>query len=547
MKTDTECTAQAAVGPLVGFAFTADWVAEAPAARKHLAGTQELLARRLEALKQTPWTPWGADEVEAVAEYNRQAGNDAGAGLAGRLGEPDCLVVVTGQQPDFLAAPLYVLHKALSACAWAEKLSVELERTVVPVFWVASDDHDFAELKQARVVDIEGAVQDVGGRISRGKGIGSGSPAYLWNLDESRGRVEEDLAANLGSWPGLSGLVDELVAELRGESSFEVLFCRLLTKLLGPKHSMVFVAPKLLPFRRRQADLLSRDVPMHSDANRLVNGAAAALEHAGYPPMLQRDEPALNFFWINEGARHRLVRRGEVIQVMGASSARVLQELTEPELLQMIESAPGDFLPNVVTRPVLQDVVLPNLLYVAGPGEMAYLAQLGPVYEAFGVERSAVTPRSFVTLTDGGAHPAPADCAEALLANGGAQAAQALSILNDLNIAAAEKLQALDKTVSQNAAAGVAVEKTRRHIYHGLQQLQRRLARQIEPDACFRLARRAALHAPLGAPQERVLAPWNFVKPGQWSALADHLAEAVDYTSSQPQSVALPTWVEAML
>jgi bacillithiol biosynthesis cysteine-adding enzyme BshC len=538
------------LSPLQGFDFTRDWVAGREFPRRYLAAADEVTGERLAALSGGAWTPWTSDEIAEVRDFNRAVGNDAGAVMAEELGKSDALVIVTGQQPDLLAAPLYVLHKALSACAWARRVSEEHGRPVVPVFWVASDDDDFAELKQAKLVTYKGELVDVGARMSRGRGLNAGTPAYSWSIAEGGPRLQNDIRKALTGWPAGDETAEWLAEQIKKHQDFESLFCSLLAHLLGPEFPVLFVAPRLKVFRRRQASVLSADIDLHGDLNNTISQAASEFQRAGYPVTLQRDADALNFFWLNNGRRHRLVEADGEVAAIDPQQHKEARRFTKDQLRELLNSEPESFAPNVVTRPVIQDVTLPTAAYIAGPGELAYLAVLGEAYDRFGCMRSAVIPRTLVTMDPqgilrewSGVEP-PEHAADAVLSRGGGSAEILLDQVTDFMAEIAQNIERM-RIASAGLAPEVqkALDKSERHLMHGIDQLKGRLARQAVPEEWNRAARLSTIMSPAGGAQERTLAPWNFVKAGEWDALARHLMSAVDYTATAPQTAPLPAWM----
>lgn len=540
--------------PLRGFKFTRDWLAEVEFTRRYLDDACDLMRPRIEAIDAGQWQPWSQAEVEDVRQFNLDAGNDVGAGLVDALAQQDTLAIVTGQQPDFLAAPLYVLHKALSAAAWAKKISAELGRRVVPVFWVASDDDDFAELKKAWLVSFGGELIDAGSRISRGKGRFAGTPAYDWTLADSFDRVKPEIERALAGWPGGEENARDLLQVIRQYPNFETQFCHFLARMLGPDFPVLFVAPRLKVFRQRQGQVLARDIEKHGTVNTAISRMAEEFREAGYPVTLFRDPDALNFFWVQSGRRHRLARTDGLIVASDPHGHGESGRFTEEQLRRMLETEPESFAPNVVTRPVVQDVSLPTAAYIAGPGELSYLAVLGVAYKELECSRSAVIPRTMVAMDPQGVLKewtgcdSPDNLADAVLTRGGTDAQVLLDQINDLMADARDNLQRMRETsISAQPEVKLALDKTEQHILHGVEHLKRRLARQVASEQWKQAARISAMVAPAGSVQERMLAPWNFMKTGDWAALATHLADHVDYASSQPQTAPIPPWLKSVL
>lgn len=542
------------VSPLTGFDFTKAWLAGEGEARQALPAAEELLKKRVEALGAPAgpcaWQKWAPEEVGELRDFNRAVGNQVGAALSKRLSREDALVVVTGQQPNLFVSPLYILYKALSARAWAEKLSRQLGRTVTPIFWVASDDDDFAELKQAWVPEWSGELRDLGRRLSRGEKLGSGVPAYRWDLGANRERLAADLNTALTGWPSGDQTAAWLTESIKIEPGFEQNFCRLLAQLLGPDNPMLFVAPRLKALRQRGATVLANDVMRHRDMNVTVTESAQHFSGKGNPVSLAREGEALNSFWLHEGRRCRLVRADAArVVALDPVTQKTVREFSDEALLSALKSHPEQFAPNVVTRPIVQDTALPTLLYVAGPGEMAYLAVLGAAYNALGCVRSAVVPRSFITLG------AEAASGESSLVDEPEQVLQQEQIGRELLTELDGFLQDVQGRFSRlnavaarsGAAVGAAVALTEEHVLRGVGQLKRRLARQVTTTAWQQQARMSSLLYPAGKPQERMLTPWIFVRPGAWDSLAKFLAERVDFTAAGPHELPLPDYAEDII
>lgn len=546
MTIDPLCTQKATPSPLADFPFTADWLRERNFPRDLLPPIDQQLSHRLAHLADHSWQPWTNEEVIQLRDFNLSFGNTPGAPFADHLTRPDSLVIVTGQQPNFLASPLYILHKALSACAWARRLSADTGRPVVPVFWVASNDDDFSELRHAWHVAHDGTLVDVGAGLSRGEGLYTGSPAYLWNFQESFHRLAKNLYRVFHDWPQGDVVSRWLTDSLRHYNTIEKNFCYLLTQLLGPENPILFVTPRLESFRRRQVPIFTRDINRHAEFNETVTRRAHQMEAAGYNVPLTREPEALNFFWIHDRLRHRLVRQPDsTITATNPRRRAEVRRFTDSELLALLELDPGVFSPNVITRPILQDVALPAAAYIAGPGEFAYLAQLDGVYDLAGNSRAAVIPRTLVTIELGDHETICRQTApESILRQKGRPGIELLRHVEDLLTGTEAQIETLRISAKGMVpAVGKAIDKTERHLLYGIDQLKRRLARQAAPDEWNSAARLYSLATPGGGSQERRLAPWSFVKPGDWPALATHLKSAVDYASTTPQAAPLPPWL----
>ena len=562
---------RAMADPFADYPFARDWTAGHGAARQlmpWLSGADAPAWRAAVAARDArPAPALGPDAIRQIQDYNGALGNPVGARLAARLAQPGALAIVTGQQPNLLASPLYILYKALTAWAMAKALQAELGggRPVVPIFWVASDDHDFQELRSCIVPlpgggitgltdgmearraashRLDGGVRDLGELVSRGANTPPSSPAYEWDLAESAPRLRQAAAE---AFPGAAGRVAAALVHraLRepgacGRVTFESAFGRVLAALLGDSRAVVMVAPRLPFLRQGGAPILRASFENPALAGALVADRAAAMADAGYRALLHRVEGVLDAFLIHGRSRLRLslavpVAPGQrphpdaEVRATDPATRAIVLRMKHAELLHELDRAPQRFSPNVVTRPMVQDAVLPIVAYVGGPGEVGYLAQLGPVYEAFHTPRAAVTLRASATLVDD-------DTAAALAALGlppDLAGLDARALMDRLLAADPETGKLLDGTRELEArlAAGlealrfapgarhphveIALEKTGRAMRHALDRLRGRLGRRLaaEGTAAWRTTAAAAgMLSPVGKPQERVLSPLAFLK-----------------------------------
>ena len=318
--------------------------------------------------------------TELVRLHERLGAGEGSRANARALAEGRALCVVAGQQPSPLGGPLYSLHKAHAAVALAKALARMLDRAVVPVFWNATEDDDFDE---------------IAGATWAGAGL---EPHHLALSRDARedGRLVGSLPAGLaaplwraarGAWASLPGsaraarLLDTaaLAAERDGDLGDVV---SALFLAVFADDGLVVVDPRLPAFRAAARPLFARYAERHTIVRDGVDQAgdrAEALGHArGFAPA--QTEFAL-FAVHDERRRHLAVAEG----------GRALADAST------IVS------PGALLRPVAQDFVLPNLGLVAGPGEVAYLAQLAAAYEALEVPASIVVPRWTATWL-----PAPA-------------------------------------------------------------------------------------------------------------------------------------------
>ena len=303
-----------------------------------------------------------------------------------RLEHTQSRVVVTGQQTGLLLGPTYTLSKAVTVISLAKKLSTE-DKPVVPVFWLASQDHDAAEIDHAYLLDLsESLVKlsvELPGEVSAGRI--PFEAAWLEALAEGLGALEAKEAYR----EEVLALLEESAAHAE---TYADLFGALLYRLLG-EQGLVLIDPLEPSTASLFAPVLEAELRDPLLSSRAVNEAAERLRGLGITPQLGRGEDATNLFLEEAGKRTLLRFDGSAFYTQ---SARYSREGLE----SILETDPSRLTPAAGLRPVTQDAVLPTAVTVVGPGELRYFAQLGGVYEAHGVPTPLIWPRLTVTVLE---------------------------------------------------------------------------------------------------------------------------------------------------
>jgi bacillithiol biosynthesis cysteine-adding enzyme BshC len=305
--------------------------------------------------------------------------------LKDRLTDPGVLVVSTGQQPALFTGPLFTIHKALSAAALAGVLERQWGRPVVPLFWVAGDDHDFAEASHAEWLGPDGVV--TGARLPPRAPDAPLTPMYR----EPLGRpVEDALAAlerDLAPSEFRDATLDWIRRHFRPEATVASSYAGALAELLAPYGVLVFdsthpvvkrAAVPLMLQALRSAPELEADLAARMDSLS-AEGADSGVA-AGVGATLVMLECRLG--------RDRLMHHGARF-----STRRGKAEYTLEQLEALAAREPERFSPNVLLRPVIEGAILPTVAYLGGPGELRYLPVTEPVYRRLGVTPQRPLPR----------------------------------------------------------------------------------------------------------------------------------------------------------
>ena len=297
--------------------------------------------------------------------------------------------VVTGQQVGLFGGPTFSLYKALTAVKLAEEATAG-GVDAVPIFWLATYDHDLAEVNQVSLPGPEGAPQTLTLPIH----AIAGAPVSSVRLGDEVDPVLNEAAALLGENEATTLLRE---AYRRGET-LGTAFARLYTRLFADWGVIVLDAS--------DGELHAIAAPVYraaiERANELTPALLArgdALEAAGYHQQVNVMLSSTLLFMLRDGVRTPIHRHEGTVREFFFDNAPD-QRISEAELLDEIASHPQLFSPNVLLRPVVEDFLLPTLAYTGGAAETAYFAQAGVVYEALLKRVTPIVPRFSATIVE---------------------------------------------------------------------------------------------------------------------------------------------------
>ena len=308
------------------------------------------------------------------------------------LREADCIAVVSGQQAGLFTGPLYTIYKALSAVKLAGCLR-QRNTKAVPVFWIASEDHDFAEVAKAELIGRDCQLKDV--EVSTEQHRDSQPVGHVL-LDQSIDAVVEqlfELLPNSEFAAGVKAIVKESWQPGRG---YAECFARMMTTLLG-EHGLIFLDPLDPELKRLAAPLYSEAARRAPEIAVAIEERSAELERDGYHAQVLASANSFPLFLHDEdGGRHAVTRAEN-----GKYRPKDLNgEYTAEELATMAQETPERFSPNVTLRAVVQDYLLPTIAYYGGSAEIAYFAQTAEVYRVLERPATPILPRSSLTMIE---------------------------------------------------------------------------------------------------------------------------------------------------
>lgn len=466
-------------------------------------------------------------EIVLAQQRRRGAPPDALAAAA-RLRDPLSVAIVTGQQAGLFGGPLFTLLKAITAIRLAERTATEHRVPTVAVFWIDAEDHDWDEVRACGVLnaDLELA------RIALGQLPGAGEgPVASVRLDDSIESAVDLLAATLPPTEFTPGLLNTVRAAYRPGVGMVDAFGTWLETWLGPRGLVVFDSsdPAAKPL---VSSLFAREIERVSETSRLAAAAGRTLTALGYHAQVEPQEDQAALFHI-DGSR---------------SSIRVGDGAGRDAMLQRLKANPAEFSPNVLLRPLVQDTLFPTVCYVAGPNELAYLAQLRGIYEAFGVPMPLMQQRASATLLDSNSmrmltrHELPLESLRAQdesALNALLKAQMPAALEHSLDAAGrtlAERMDALAEAVAQvDPTLEAAARSTLGRMQDDLKKLQGKIiqAAKRKDETLRRQFRHAQAQAfPGGQPQEREIGFVYFLNK-YGAGLVDRLSDELPLDQGQ--------------
>jgi bacillithiol biosynthesis cysteine-adding enzyme BshC len=300
-----------------------------------------------------------------------------------RLAEPGTVAVVTGQQVGLFSGPAYTIYKALTAAKLAETLTAK-GVPAVPVFWLATEDHDFAEVNHAWLFDANHRPAKLEMRRTA-----NSHPAGEITLVAPPVR---ELRATLRGLPFGEEVADLVEETYRAGSTMGSAFGELMRKLL-PALDILQVDPMLPAFRELAAPSLRAAVEAAPELTARVLEQNSELAAAGYHAQVHVESQTSFVFLLENGKRLTLRRHDQEYVING-------RHLSTRELMDKASALS----PNALLRPVVQDSILPTAAYIGGPAELAYLAQSEVLYRVLLGRMPVAVPRTGFTVLDERSH-----------------------------------------------------------------------------------------------------------------------------------------------
>jgi bacillithiol synthase len=284
------------------------------------------------------------------------------------LAEENTYTVTTGHQLNIFTGPLYFIYKIITIINLAKVLREKYPlQNFVPVYWMHTEDHDFAEISYFNLF----------------------SKKYQWETDQKgpAGRFRtEGLEKLLQQIPDLPTFFEEAYM---GQRTLAAAHRYLVNELFG-KDGLVILDGDDIELKSEFSDVIKDDILKHT-ASGIVSYTNKRIEELGYKVQVNPRE--INFFYLDGDIRERIVEEAEGYKVLNTSLV-----FSKEQLFQLIDMNPERFSANVVTRPLYQECILPNLAYIGGPGELAYWLQYKEVFSQYNIPFPILMPRNFAMV-----------------------------------------------------------------------------------------------------------------------------------------------------
>ncbi|MFQ6032521.1 MAG: bacillithiol biosynthesis cysteine-adding enzyme BshC, partial [Candidatus Zixiibacteriota bacterium] len=304
--------------------------------------------------------------------------------------EDDSYFVLTGQQVGIFGGPLYTFYKAICAVKIAEWLSQKFKKNFIPIFGLASDDHDFSEVNFIQVIDQDNQLEKIE-YLPQEDDWGKSMSRII--LSENIQKTIEDFDSATFSTEFKSEVLNKLKECYRKGEKITTAFGKWMTYLLK-NFGLVLFDFSDQEFKRLAQPIFEREIEEAGKSTELVQKTNEELESSGYHLQVRKRTDFLNLFLHND-KRERIKYENEDLIL-----DKIETKLSKEEIKEILKKEPKRISPNVLLKPVVQSFVFPISVYVAGPGEAGYYAQIKRMFEHFDVAMPIVYPRASLTLVE---------------------------------------------------------------------------------------------------------------------------------------------------
>ena len=311
-----------------------------------------------------------------------------------KLKQENSAVIIGGQQAGILTGPLYSIHKVISIITLARQKEKELNIPIIPVFWIAGEDHDFQEVNHI-FLEKKGEIQKV---IYPEKVIDKRMVSDVRLNKDICIKWVEEIIETFGETEHTNELLFFMREAVQKSETFVDFFAQIVMELFKDQGLLV-IDSGYQGLRCLEKEIFISQIEQVTGINHCVKDVQHQLEDEGFNRSIEMSDQAANLFYYDDDYKERILleyNEGKQ-QFIGKNGAL---RFSRTELLNIASEFPWKLSNNVVTRPITQEMLFPTLAFIAGPGEIAYWAELKQVFEHFSIKMPLIVPRLNITLLD---------------------------------------------------------------------------------------------------------------------------------------------------
>ncbi|NMD69399.1 bacillithiol biosynthesis cysteine-adding enzyme BshC [Bacillus sp. DNRA2] len=439
-----------------------------------------------------------------------------------KLRQSNSVVVIGGQQAGVLTGPLYAVHKVISIIALAKQKESELGIPVVPIFWIAGEDHDYAEVNHIFTEADQKIEKMTYPQLVHGKKMVSDisldrelCDTWVKKIIESFGETEYTKA-----------LLDFTAQAIEQSTTLVDFFAHIIMEMFKD-FGLLIIDSGDMALRKLEQDYFQSIINNSQEITDAVLAQQAILQTCGYSNAIELKETAANLFYYDEESNSRILLEYQPETKLFIGKNHSLQ-FSYADLIELSTEKPHLLSNNVVTRPLTQEWLFPTLAFIAGPGEIAYWSELKQAFELFQIKLPPIVPRLNITLLE---RPIETDIAElglsleAVLKEGiSAPKEEFLHSVKDpeleqlflkLNKEFSEQYEVIIEKIEEiDRGLNTLIKKNEQLIQKQIRFLEDKVHESIYQKHMVtlrKLDRIGNALRPNGAPQERILNPYYFL------------------------------------
>lgn len=309
-----------------------------------------------------------------------------------KLRSESSVVVIGGQQAGLLTGPLYTIHKIISIIKLAEQQEMKLGKPVVPVFWVAGEDHDYLEINHIYAQSMNGMKKISYPAMPDGKLIAS----HIQFEKEEMHRWINQVFGEFGERRYTNEMLQFLNDAVEKTNTFTDFFTYIIQSLFED-YGLLLIDSADERLRQIEKPFFTQLIDQNVQLAQSVFSMQAEIKDRGFQTAIEIDQQSANLFYYDE--QERILLHYDSNQEVFSDKKDTIR-FTKEQLFDLLTQYPERFSNNVVTRPLMQEWLFPTLAFIAGPGEIAYWGELKKAFELFDNKMPPIIPRLNMTILD---------------------------------------------------------------------------------------------------------------------------------------------------